>query len=107
MRKASIKHRMCGYGQVGFEHFMMIPIGGKSVLAAGESFTGGMEKLIRELGKEYYRRPEDKWLEEIYTTLQQLLGRANFRLTEQKVGPGATRQRPGTSYLSMRTAFSP
>ena len=104
--KTSIKTRMCGYGQVGFERFMMIPIGGKSVLAAGESFTGVMEKLIRELRKEYYRRPEDKWLEEIYTTLQQLLGRANFRLTEQKVVPGATSQRPGTSYLSMRTTFS-
>ena len=104
--KTSVMTRISGCGTVGFERFMMIPIGGKSVLAAGGTFTDVMEKLIRELRREYSRSPADKWLREVYTILEQLLGQGDFRLTEPKAKPGEGDRLGQTSYLSMRTSFA-
>lgn len=101
--KTSIMTRIVGSGKVGLHHFVMIPIGGKSVASAGETFPGKMARLIASLQSEYYRKPQQKWLEEVYVGLRQLFGEAYFSL-----GSSAKEQRTAepTSYLSLRTTFS-
>ena len=48
--KTSIMTRIVGSGEIGLnQRFMMIPIGGKSVFAAGDTLTTRMGKLIKEL----------------------------------------------------------
>jgi len=105
--KTSIMTRISGYGQVGRQHFMMIPIGGKSVLAAGETYIGIMEKLINELKKEHDRHPDQKWLKDISIGLRDLLGQANFRLSSPKhdMKRNVPEQRVST-YLSTRISFA-
>lgn len=103
--KTSIMTRIQGYGQIGLHHFMMIPIGGKSVLAAGETLTGTMERLIRELQKEFYRRPDDTRLRKVRIALKQVLSHASYVLTKKmdEANKGKTQI---TSYLAMRVTFS-
>jgi hypothetical protein len=71
--KTSIMTRIFGSGTIGRDNYMMIPIGGKSVLAAGQTFSGKMTTLIHQLKKEYYLRPNHKLLQEVSTDLEQLL----------------------------------
>ncbi len=93
--KASIMTRIFGYGKIGRDKFMIIPIGGKSVSGAGETFSVQMENLIRELKKEHNRNPSDTKLKQIYTSLQQLLSRAEFTI----------RDTTETNYLQIRESF--
>lgn len=104
--KTSIMTRIVGCGPIGLERFMMIPIGGKSVLAAGENLASKMERLIRELQKEYHRHYDDKRLEEVYTSLRKLLSRAKLRLTSSSTKGDQAKQPPLTTYLAMRATFS-
>ncbi|BAZ49829.1 helicase-like protein [Nostoc sp. NIES-4103] len=100
--KTSVMTRISGSGQIGKDHFMMIPIGGKSVFAAGETFTGKIATLIKELKKEHIRRRSDKLLQEVYTSLEQLLGRVKIILSDlDNSQPAQT-----LSYLSMRESFA-
>ena len=100
--KTSVMTRIYGFGKIGKDHFMMIPIGGKSVFAAGETFTGKIATLIKELKKEHIRRRSDKLLKEVYTSLEQLLGRVKIILSDlDNSQPAQT-----LSYLSMRESFA-
>lgn len=45
--KTSIMTRIFGSGRIGRDNFIMIPIGGKSVLAAGQTFSSKMNTLIK------------------------------------------------------------
>ena len=100
--KTAIMTRISGSGKVGKNQFMMIPIGGKSVFAAGETFTGKVANLIKELKKEHIRRRSDKVLQEVYTNLEQLLGRVKIVLSKlDDSQPTST-----LSYLSIRESFS-
>ena len=76
--KASIMTRICGNGTIGDENFLMIPIGGKSISAAGESFSSQMATLIKELKREYNRNKQDQKLEKVYKSLENLLKDADF-----------------------------
>jgi hypothetical protein len=78
--KLSIMTRIIGSGQLGRKKVMMIPIGGKSVSAAGATFTSQMTNLIREMKNEHRRKPSHRMLEQVYHSLQQILGRAEFVL---------------------------
>ncbi|ABA25321.1 Helicase-like protein (plasmid) [Trichormus variabilis ATCC 29413] len=100
--KTSVMTRISGSGQIGKDHFMMIPIGGKSVFAAGETFTSKISGLIKELKKEHIRRRSDKLLKEVYTSLEQLLGRVKIILSDLDNSPPT----PTLSYLSMRESFA-
>ncbi|GAA6615546.1 hypothetical protein NUACC26_013400 [Scytonema sp. NUACC26] len=53
--KASIMTRIFGSGKIGRNHFIIIPIGGKSVFAIGETFSERMVNLINEL-KQVHRK---------------------------------------------------
>lgn len=97
--KTSVMTRINGAGQLGRENFLMIPIGGKSVSAAGGSFTGEMSALIGKLKKEYRRNPSNRVLKEIHTSLEQLLSRADL------VVRGIADSK-AVSYLSLRENFT-
>lgn len=76
--KGSIMTRIQGYGKIGRKNFLIIPIGGKSISAAGNTFTAQIDNLIRELNKESYRKRSDHRLKEVSTRLKQLLDEAEF-----------------------------
>ncbi|OLT61154.1 helicase-related protein [Moorena bouillonii] len=76
--KGSIMTRIQGYGQIGRDNFLIIPIGGKSISAVGNRFSAQIANLIRELKNEYKRKPRHTPLEQVSTRLQQLLDQAEF-----------------------------
>ncbi|MBD2772423.1 helicase-related protein [Iningainema tapete] len=76
--KASIMTRIFGYGTIGRDKFIIIPIGGKSVFAAGETFSTQMANLINKLKQEQRRNRSDKLVEYVRTNLEQLLSNAEF-----------------------------
>jgi predicted kinase len=124
--KVSVMTRIVGAWRLGRKEFMMIPIGGKSVSAAGDTFTGQMTNLIRELKNEHRRRPSYLVLQQVYTSLQEILSRAEFTLLDadksrnpvsprNRVSGEATSRNPVSprnrvseklSYLSLREVFN-
>ncbi|MEB3281057.1 MAG: helicase-related protein [Lyngbya sp.] len=99
--KTAIMTRIKGAGKIGQDDFMMIPIGGKSVYAAGDTFSGRMASFIRELRKEHHRRRSDKLLLEVSTTLENLLG--NVRIVLNDFSPSKPQETD--SYLAIRECF--
>jgi hypothetical protein len=100
--KASIMTRIQGCGQIGRHKFLMIPIGGKSVSAAGETFTAQMANSIRELKKEYQRNKSDRRLKTVYMSLEELLGQADFVLRDTTGSNGMS----SISYLAAKEFFN-
>ena len=98
--KTAVMTRISGYGYLGREKFLMIPIGGKSVSAVGDTFGSKMASLIKTLKSESHRG--NRLLQEVYTSLEQLLGRGEFVLTNYD----KSRQK-GDSYLEMQEDFNP
>ncbi|HEY9300233.1 MAG TPA: helicase-related protein, partial [Phormidium sp.] len=97
--KTAVMTRISGYGYLGRDKFLMIPIGGKSVSAVGDTFSSKMAALIKTLKSESQRG--NMLFKEVYTSLEQLLGRGEFVLTNSdKSG-----QR-GNSYLEMWDGFN-
>ena len=78
--KLSIMTRIEGAGNLGKKNFLMIPIGGKSISTAGNSFSEKMTNLIRELKNEHNRHPEKQILQHVYSSLKQILKEATFSL---------------------------
>ena len=104
--KTCVLTRIQGYGQIGKEKFLMIPIGGKSVSAAGQTFSGQIANLIKDLKNEHRRHPSHKVLEEVYTSLEQLLSRAEFVLTSNAPRNPVSRVADAYSYLESREFFN-
>lgn len=100
--KASIMTRIYGCGQIGSDKFIIIPIGGKSVLAAGETFSSQMKKLIDLLKSEHRKNRSDRRLSQVYNSLEYLLGQADFALRENVESSGKSQ----TSYLTQREFFN-
>ncbi|MGC9525310.1 MAG: helicase-related protein [Limnospira sp.] len=99
--KTAIMTRIRGYGKIGRDHFLIIPIGGKSLSASGESLTGQLATLIKELKKEYHRNRKNTTLAEIYDSLQNLLSRGEFLLRQD-----GGEKRQNLSYLDLREKFN-
>ncbi|MDB9311969.1 helicase-related protein [Spirulina sp. CS-785/01] len=99
--KTAIMTRIQGYGQIGRYNFMMIPIGGKSVFASGQSFTGQLATLIRDLEKESWRNPQNTTVKELAASLQNLLSRGKFLLMNDP-----SPQNQETSYLKLQQDFN-
>ena len=97
--KTAVMTRISGYGYLGREKFLMIPIGGKSVSAVGDTFSSKMAALIKTLKSESQRG--NMLFKEVYTSLEQLLGRGEFLLKNSD----KSRQK-GDSYLEMRDDFN-
>jgi len=97
--KTAIMTRILGYGYLGREKFVMIPIGGKSVSAVGDTFSNKMASLIKTLKSESIRG--NRLLKEVYTSLEELLGRGEFVLRNSD-----NSRHKGDSYLEMRDDFN-
>ncbi|MEG3956586.1 helicase-related protein [Microcoleus sp. herbarium2] len=97
--KTAVMTRISGYGYLGREKFLIVPIGGKSVSAVGDTFSSKMAALIKTLKSESHRG--NMLFKEVYRSLEQLLGRGEFVLTNYD----KSRQR-GDSYLEMRDDFN-
>ena len=99
--KTSIMTRIFGSGPIGQYDFITIPIGGKSVFAAGQTFSSKMSTLIKQLKKEHKKRRNDELLQEVYTTLKGLLSSAEIVLRSL-----ANSNEQGLSYLELCESFS-
>ena len=97
--KTAVMTRILGYGYLGREKFLIIPIGGKSVSAVGDTFSNKMASLIKTLKSESIRG--NKLLKEVYTSLEELLARGEFVLTNSE-----NSRHKGDSYLEMRDDFN-
>ncbi len=97
--KTAVMTRISGYGYLGREKFLMIPIGGKSVSAVGDTFSTKMAALIKTLKSESQRG--NMLFKEVYTSLEQLLGRGEFVLKKSEKS-----RKKGDSYLEMREDFN-
>ncbi|MDF5733055.1 MAG: helicase-related protein, partial [Rhizonema sp. PD38] len=93
--KASIMTRIFGSGSIGRDNFIIIPIGGKSVSGAGETFSAQMANLISQLKKEHYRNRSDVLPEKVFKSLEQLLGRAKFVINTDEY-----------NYLALQKSFN-
>lgn len=71
--KASIMTRIRGVGEIGRKQYVIIPIGGKSMSQAGDTFLGSLATLLREIRKELRKKPEDQILKDIDRNLSELL----------------------------------
>jgi hypothetical protein len=100
--KASIMTRIAGFGQIGRDKFIIIPIGGKSVSAAGETFSDQMANLIKNLKKESQIKRSHSILSTVYQSLEQLLGQADF-VVRDNLNSSSTCQ---SSYLNLRNYFN-
>lgn len=98
--KTSIMTRLQGWGKLGREKFLMIPIGGKSVSAAGHTFTSQMVHLIKELKNEHRRYPGHQQLREIYLSLENIFSQAEFVLRSSQ-----SFAKPWISYLTIHEIF--
>ena len=97
--KTAVMTRILGYGYLGREKFLIIPIGGKSVSAVGDTFSNKMASLIKTLKSESIRG--NRLLKEVYTSLEELLARGEFVLTNSE-----NSRHKGDSYLEMRNDFN-
>ncbi|PPT09375.1 Helicase-like [Geitlerinema sp. FC II] len=99
--KTAILTRMQGYGQIGRHNFMMIPIGGKSVSASGQSLTGQLATLIRDLKKEANRNRQNTTVEALAESFKSILSRGEFFLRSEGFRETASE----TPCLTLRESF--
>lgn len=99
--RTAILTRIYGSGNIGRQKFMMIPIGGKSIFGAGDTFTGKMASFLQELKKESHRRPYDQSLSYVKEKFAELLGDGVYSLSQ----PQDTPSTPQLSYLSKTRNF--
>ena len=96
--KASIMTRIVGLGQIGFQSYVMIPIGGKSIKQGGDSFLGSMVTLYQEVQKESKKRRQDQRLKEISQRLLNLLSAQKIEIYRP---PVTSKTQQEVSYLSL------
>ncbi len=80
--KTSILTRITGSGPLGIgQRFRMVPIGGKSIFSAGETFSKRLSDLIKELQDVAKRSwAEKKRLNTIASALQEMLAHSHIQL---------------------------
>ncbi|SKB16016.1 Helicase-like protein [Planktothrix sp. PCC 11201] len=96
--KASIMTRIVGSGQIGFQSYVMIPIGGKSIKQGGDSFLGSMVTLYQEVQKESKKHRQDQHLKEISQRLLNLLSAQKIEIYRP---PVTSKTQQEVSYLSL------
>ncbi|WP_376794162.1 helicase [Thermogemmatispora sp.] len=93
--KTSLLTRIKGEGQIGHSRFLMIPIGGKAVLSAGESLTSRLGRLLDQLDDLRYQHPDNPAFREVAEYLTSLLSQARIELFPPSAGQRSrSQQRP-------------
>ncbi|QBD80737.1 helicase [Ktedonosporobacter rubrisoli] len=88
--KTSMMTRISGSLQLGInQHFMMVPIGGKSVYSAGETFTSRISNLIREAQTLARRHYGDKRLKVVQESLMSILEHVRISLRPLSLKPAS------------------
>lgn len=82
--KASIMTRILGTGKIGRQEYLIIPIGGKSVSAAGQTLSSQLSDLLKELKRETRNRHSDQKLKETHEHLKTLLSQADFTVPKSE-----------------------
>lgn len=104
--KTAILTRIAGSGQLGLRHFRVIPIGGKSIYAAGETFSKRLSDLLNELQKTSYPSwANKKMLNFISSSLRALMAQSHIRLTRTNETRSLYRQTP-RSHLEHLSTFA-
>ena len=78
--KAAMMTRIYGYGAIGRQNFMVIPIGGKSVTSAGELLTNQINSFRQAVEKEYRRNLERTDLRDVAIAVQSLLNNVQMQV---------------------------
>lgn len=99
--KTAIMTRICGSGKIGKNRYMMIPIGGKSVSMAGETYTSKIVSLIQQLKRESNTNPSHQELKETCTQLKQLLAKVDITIKNLD-----NQKKSSHSFLSLRNSFT-
>ncbi|HEY1353141.1 MAG TPA: helicase-related protein [Ktedonobacteraceae bacterium] len=105
--KTAIMTRIEGSGPMGVaQRFRMIPIGGKSIYSAGETFSKRLSDLLKELQSAAHQTWSDrKMLLFIHDSLRAILSESHIRLVSN--GQQQTRYRkPPRSYLEHLPTFA-
>ncbi|TVQ46415.1 MAG: helicase [Gloeocapsa sp. DLM2.Bin57] len=79
--KVAMMTRIKGAGNLGKQAIVLIPIGGKSTVAAGATFSSKINNLLDLLYQEYRLNPSHKILKETHQQLQELLSKTHFSLS--------------------------
>lgn len=106
--KTSIMTRIVGSGALGvYQRFMMIPIGGKSVNAAGDTFTSRISRLLKELQDVSHSHRNDRRLTAVHTSLTRILSDVRIDLIGTNTGQTAANGKPAQqSYLNLLPTFT-
>ena len=78
----SIQTRIYGSGNIANEQYMMIPVGGKSVFSAGQSFSHTIKILITKLKKESRRYSHDFRFKQTYKLLEEMMNTAEITISQ-------------------------
>ncbi|AFZ51699.1 helicase-related protein [Dactylococcopsis salina] len=95
--KASIMTRIRGYGTIGTNQLLLIPIGGKSIFSAGQTFSSQMSTLINQLKHENRKHRDDEELGEVFQHLKELLNGVEILL----VSSSNVKNQTPVSYLDL------
>ncbi|WP_052889605.1 hypothetical protein [Thermogemmatispora carboxidivorans] len=90
--KTALLTRIKGEGQIGSKRYLMIPIGGKAVLSAGESLTSRLGRLVDQLDDLRHQHPENPAFREVAEYLISLLSEARIELSPPVSGRRARQQ---------------
>ncbi|MCW6034858.1 ATP-binding protein [Spirulina subsalsa FACHB-351] len=106
--KAAILTRIQGVSPIGSDQFLIIPIGGKSMSAAGQTFSNQLASLVQRLQKETAKNPKDTVLKEILEQLEPLLAATDFRLHQNNEIPSLSHDiaQNSLSYLQLNQDFT-
>lgn len=78
--KTSVMTRIQGYGVIGRERVMMVPVGGKGLTTAGDSFGTRMAETLRSLASARRQQPDDARIRHVERELHQLLSTSEVKL---------------------------
>ena len=105
--KTSMMTRIAGSLQLNVnQHFMMIPIGGKSVYTAGETFTSRISNLMREAQTLSHRFHADKRLANVQESLKRTLEDVHISLRPNNMQKNDEVSTLRSNYIAMIPTFA-
>ncbi len=81
--KAAVMTRIAGAGEIRDDRIGVIPIGGKSVSAAGQVYHDQMGAFLNALSREIRLRPGDAALKAVHAAADAILGQADIEVSRQ------------------------
>lgn len=74
--KTSLMTRIHGSGRIGGNEFLMVPVGGKNVSFAGESYSGDISSFLGSLSSEIRRDPQrgHSLRQDVYEPIESMFG---------------------------------